>query len=250
LVGCQLDDVDVDRGLVVGAVDVALGPVFGDGSFHDSWAGPGSAGGQGVGQHRVSDLADEVDGGVGDDPGGVHDLVPGGVQGDGEASPVGLGLAGGGIGDGQPQRLVCGEHGVDLLVYTAWGAGAQDSSAQGGGFQLQVAGFDLPALVVEGDQVVGGIGAVVGQGGQQPVPAGVPLAAHGHHDVGVDDPHGQTAEQGQPGPVRRWDSWYRHTTLVMLAHAVLTVIAARERDGQPVGGGRFRVRPWYRRGGS
>jgi hypothetical protein len=29
--------------------------------------------------------------------------------------------------------------------------------------------------------------------------------------------------------VRRWDSWYRHTTLVMLAHAILTVIAARER---------------------
>jgi len=29
--------------------------------------------------------------------------------------------------------------------------------------------------------------------------------------------------------VRRWDSWYRHTTLVMLAHAILTVIAARQR---------------------
>lgn len=30
--------------------------------------------------------------------------------------------------------------------------------------------------------------------------------------------------------VRRWDSWYRYTTLVMLAHAALTMIAARERD--------------------
>jgi SRSO17 transposase len=30
--------------------------------------------------------------------------------------------------------------------------------------------------------------------------------------------------------VRRWDSWYRHTTLVMLAHAILAVIAARERQ--------------------
>jgi SRSO17 transposase len=29
--------------------------------------------------------------------------------------------------------------------------------------------------------------------------------------------------------VRRFDSWYRYTTLVMLAHAVLTVIAAHER---------------------
>ncbi len=37
--------------------------------------------------------------------------------------------------------------------------------------------------------------------------------------VGLDEPQ-----------VRRWDSWYRHVTLVMLAHAILTVIAARERD--------------------
>jgi SRSO17 transposase len=29
--------------------------------------------------------------------------------------------------------------------------------------------------------------------------------------------------------LRRWDSWYRYTTLVMLAHAIPTVIAARER---------------------
>lgn len=35
--------------------------------------------------------------------------------------------------------------------------------------------------------------------------------------------------------VRRWDSWYRYTTLVMLAHAVLTVIAARERTRFPPG---------------
>jgi SRSO17 transposase len=33
--------------------------------------------------------------------------------------------------------------------------------------------------------------------------------------------------------VRRWDSWHRYTTLVMLAHAILTVIAARERDRHP-----------------
>lgn len=32
--------------------------------------------------------------------------------------------------------------------------------------------------------------------------------------------------------VRRFDSWYRHTTLVMLAHAILTVIAAREHAAQ------------------
>jgi hypothetical protein len=36
--------------------------------------------------------------------------------------------------------------------------------------------------------------------------------------IGLDEP-----------PVRRWDSWFRHTTLVMLAHAIITVITARER---------------------
>ena len=33
--------------------------------------------------------------------------------------------------------------------------------------------------------------------------------------------------------VRRWDSWHRYTTLVMLAAAILTAIAANERR-QPV----------------
>lgn len=35
--------------------------------------------------------------------------------------------------------------------------------------------------------------------------------------------------------VRRWDSWHRYTTLVMLAHAILTVIAVRERERRPAG---------------
>jgi SRSO17 transposase len=43
---------------------------------------------------------------------------------------------------------------------------------------------------------------------------------------------GKTIGLDQP-QVRRWDSWYRHTTLVMLAHTVLTVIAAHERQHQP-----------------
>jgi SRSO17 transposase len=42
--------------------------------------------------------------------------------------------------------------------------------------------------------------------------------------IGLDEPQ-----------VRRWDSWYRHITLVMLAHAILTVIAARERDRHTAG---------------
>ena len=40
--------------------------------------------------------------------------------------------------------------------------------------------------------------------------------------IGLDEPQ-----------VRRWHSWYRHITLVVLAHAILTVIAARERDDHP-----------------
>jgi SRSO17 transposase len=43
--------------------------------------------------------------------------------------------------------------------------------------------------------------------------------------IGLDEPQ-----------VRRWDSWYRYVTLVMLAHAILTVIAARERDRHIAGG--------------
>jgi SRSO17 transposase len=35
--------------------------------------------------------------------------------------------------------------------------------------------------------------------------------------------------------VRRWDSWHRYTTLVMLAHAILTVIAAHQRQRNPAG---------------
>ncbi len=33
--------------------------------------------------------------------------------------------------------------------------------------------------------------------------------------------------------VRRWTSWYRWTTLVMLAHAFLVAVTARERADQP-----------------
>ena len=35
--------------------------------------------------------------------------------------------------------------------------------------------------------------------------------------------------------VRKWDSWYRYTTLAMFAHAILAAIAARERANRPNG---------------
>ncbi|NES17076.1 MULTISPECIES: IS701 family transposase [Micromonospora] len=40
--------------------------------------------------------------------------------------------------------------------------------------------------------------------------------------IGLDEPQ-----------VRRWHAWHRHVTLVMLAHAILTVIASRERAHRP-----------------
>ena len=46
-------------------------------------------------KHGVADFADEVDGGVGDDAGGLDDLVAGGVEGDAEARTVsGAGVGG------------------------------------------------------------------------------------------------------------------------------------------------------------
>jgi hypothetical protein len=44
-----------------------------------------------VGQDRAADDADQVDDGVGEDTGGLGELVAGGVQGGGEAGPVGAG---------------------------------------------------------------------------------------------------------------------------------------------------------------
>ena len=64
--------------------------MFGDGAFHDAGADADTPWWQWVRQYGPADGADEVDGGFGDDAGGVDDLVAGGVQGDGEAGPSGL----------------------------------------------------------------------------------------------------------------------------------------------------------------
>ena len=87
--GCQLAvDGDVDGDVVAVAVDGAFGPVFGDGAFDDAGTGSAAAGREQVIEHGVADLADETDGGVGDDSGGLDDLVAGGVEGDAEARAV------------------------------------------------------------------------------------------------------------------------------------------------------------------
>jgi hypothetical protein len=57
-----------------------------------------------------------------------------------------------------------------------------------------VAHLDLPALVIEGDQLRGGIAVVVEQGRDQPVVAGPADAAGDDGDLSVDDADGQRAE--------------------------------------------------------
>src|SRR3954454_7952554 len=106
---CRADDVDVGGGLVAASVDVgAAGLVFAVRAFDHAGFHPDSAGGQQVGQDVGADDADQVDDGVGDDPGGVDELVAGGVQGGGEAGPVGVeaGPAVGGVDHGGAQELV------------------------------------------------------------------------------------------------------------------------------------------------
>ncbi|WP_447139147.1 hypothetical protein [Micromonospora sp. LZ34] len=80
----------------------------------------------------AADDADQVDVGVGDDAGGVDDLVTGGGQGGGEAGLVGIdvGLAVGGVDHGGEQQLVDDEQGVDFLVDAVGGSGAQHPSGQ------------------------------------------------------------------------------------------------------------------------
>jgi hypothetical protein len=102
-----------------------------------------------VGQDEAADLADEVDGGVGDDAGGLDDLVAGGVQGDGEAGPVRVGARDGrgGVGECGAQGLVGDEQGVGFLLDAVRGAGPQDAATEDGGLQLKVGGFSQPPLM-------------------------------------------------------------------------------------------------------
>ena len=70
--------------------------------------------------------------------------------------------------------------------------------------QRVVSTLDLPSLVIEPDQGQRRVAAVVGQGGDQPVP--VPVAAAvsaGDGHVGLDDPHGQAVQVREVGAVRQ-----------------------------------------------
>ena len=102
-----LEDVDGDRGLVGGSSDTAFGGAgdeLGDCSFDHARGGAQPSVGHAVVADVAADDTDEVDDGLGDHSGGLDELVAGGVQGDGEATPVGIevGLVDGGVNDGCP----------------------------------------------------------------------------------------------------------------------------------------------------
>src|SRR5580698_8130525 len=127
--GCQGggEDVNVDRGLAGGAVDLAFGGVPGRGALDGAGADAEPPGGHEAGQDLPADRAGQVGDGAGGDAGGLDDLVAGGVQGDGEAEAVGVGArgGGGGVGDGGAKGLVGDQQGVDFLLDAVGGAGAQ-----------------------------------------------------------------------------------------------------------------------------
>ncbi len=156
-----------------------------------------------MGQDAAADGADQVDGLVGDDARGLDDLVAGGFRRDGEAAPVWVGrrVAVGGVRDRDPQGLVDRQQRVDLLGDAGGGAGAQDATAEHGPLDLEVGGLDLPALVVEPDQLEGWVAPVVKEGGGQPVDACVAPRCSGDGDLALDDAYGYTGDDRAVGAV-------------------------------------------------
>jgi len=103
---------------------------------------------------------------VGQDAAGRGEAVAGGLQGGGEAGPVGIGAGAGlhRLDHGYAQQLVGGQQSPDLLFQAGPVLRAQHVTGQQGVSQGEVGGLDLPPLVVEPDEVRGRVLAVVEQG--------------------------------------------------------------------------------------
>jgi hypothetical protein len=100
--------------------------------------------------------------------------------------------------------------------------------------QLQVGGFDLPALVVQRHQRGGWPGVGVGQGGGQPVgPAGA-AGAGGDGDLGADDAHLDPAKHRQPGSVLK--ATQQRQLAVALAASQQVGVGGGDAAGQGAGG--------------
>lgn len=70
---------------------------------------------------------------------------------------------------GHPEQLVDGQQCPDLLLESGSILGAQHVPVEHGVPQRQIGDLDLPAFVVEPDQLGGRMAVVVQQGGDQPV---------------------------------------------------------------------------------
>jgi hypothetical protein len=106
--------------------------------------------------------------------------------------------------------LVDGQQRPGLLVGAGQAAGAQDPAVEDGGLDRVVGGLGLPALVVEGDQLGGGVGQA---GEQAPLLGAGGAVGQGDGDRGVDDPDREkrredaVADPGQVGPVGQVPQW-------------------------------------------
>src|SRR5215813_6455432 len=179
-------------GRPVVAVEVA-----GGGAFDLAGAVAGPPGRQEAVQDGAADPADARGvAGIGDAAGG-GDLVAGCFQGGGEAGPVrvGAGHGLGGRGHRHPDQLVDGEQRPQFLFGAGPVAGAHHVPAEESVAQRQVGDLDLPALVVEPDQLAGRVAQPVGQRGDEAVvvPDPGPVGT-GDLQVRLDDPHLETVD--------------------------------------------------------
>jgi hypothetical protein len=92
----------------------------------------------------------------------------------------------GGVGDRDAERLVGDEQGVDLLVESGRGAGAQYPGAEGGLFELQKRGLDFSPVVGEPHELGGGAVGIE-DGGDQSVDPALVSCAGGDGDLAADD---------------------------------------------------------------
>jgi hypothetical protein len=127
------EDADTEGGFVAASGDIwSFGRIPGERAFDDARADAQPPGGEQAAQDPPADTAGQVDDSAGDDAGALDEQVAGGVQGDGEAGAVRVGAAGGldRVSDGDPQDLVAGQQGVDLLGDPGRGPGTQYPAAQ------------------------------------------------------------------------------------------------------------------------
>lgn len=132
--------------------------------FHRAGADSGPPGPVQVGQDGAADVAGQV-GRFGEDSAGAGDESLGGLHGDLVAGRVGARGGVHGVADGDVQRLVESEQCLHLLLESYRVARAQDPPAEQGMPQGEVGDLVFPPLVIEGDQRLGGPGAVIGQRG-------------------------------------------------------------------------------------